>query len=290
MKGIILAGGSGTRLYPITFSVSKQLLSIYDKPMIYYPMSVLMIAGIKDILIISTPNDLPNYKKLLGDGSNFGIKIKYKEQHNPDGLAQAFILGKEFIGDENVCLILGDNIFYGNKFSDLLFSSIEKVEKENRSVIFGYKVNDPNRFGIVEFNDKNEAVSIEEKPSKPKSNFAIVGLYFYPNNVIKNVLNIQPSDRGELEISSLNNIYLKKQKLSVEILGRGFTWLDTGTNDTLLDASNVIKSIQKKSGYLVACLEEIALAKGYITKNFLKRNIKNYLNSNYYKYLNNILK
>ena len=234
MKGIILAGGSGSRLYPITKGVSKQLLNIYDKPMIYYPFSVLMLAGIKDILIISTPEDIRNYEKLLGDGSNFGIKLSYLIQPRPNGLAEAFILGESFIKDDDVCLVLGDNIFYGNGFTGLLINSIEKIKHENKASIFGYYVEDPRRFGIVEFDKNNIAISIEEKPRKPKSNFAVVGLYFYPNNVINIAKNLKPSKRGELEITSVNEVYLKKNKLNVQILGRGFTWLDTGTHDSLL--------------------------------------------------------
>ena len=240
MKGIILAGGSGSRLYPITKGVSKQLLNIYDKPMIYYPFSVLMLAGIKDILIISTPEDIRNYEKLLGDGSNFGIKLSYLIQPRPNGLAEAFILGESFIKDDDVCLVLGDNIFYGNGFTGLLINSIEKIKHENKASIFGYYVEDPRRFGIVEFDKNNIAISIEEKPRKPKSNFAVVGLYFYPNNVINIAKNLKPSKRGELEITSVNEVYLKKNKLNVQILGRGFTWLDTGTHDSLLEASNFI--------------------------------------------------
>ena len=266
MKGIILAGGSGTRLYPITKGVSKQLLSIYDKPMIYYPLSVLMLSGIREILIISTPHDLPNYKKLLGNGNDLGLNLNYIAQPSPDGLAQAFILGEDFIGNDDVCLVLGDNIFYGRKFSKLLQASLNKTSIEKKATIFGYYVSDPKNFGVVEFDKNNKVVSIEEKPENPKSNYAVVGLYFFPNNVIEISKSIKPSQRGELEISSVNQEYLKTGNLNIEIMGRGFTWLDTGTHDSLLEASNFIHTIEKYSGFKISCIEEIAYKMGYISK------------------------
>lgn len=266
MKGIILAGGSGTRLYPITKGISKQLLCVYDKPMIYYPLSTLLLAGIKEILIISTPEDLPSYIKLLGNGKDLGINLHYKEQPSPDGLAQAFLLGEDFIGNDDVCLVLGDNIFYGYGFSGLLKEAVEKVKTNNLASVFGYYVNDPERYGVVEFDDNKVAISIEEKPENPKSNYAVVGLYFYPNSVIKIAKNIKPSKRGELEITSVNEIYLNEGNLNVQILGRGFAWLDTGTHDSLLEASNFIQTIEKRQGLKVACIEEIVFDKGYISK------------------------
>lgn len=289
MKGIILAGGSGTRLYPITKATSKQLLAVYDKPMIYYPLSVLMLTGIKEILIISTPSDLKNYKKLLGTGENLGISIEYAEQPKPEGLAQAFIIGETFIGNDPVCLVLGDNIFYGVGFRKLLQSAKEKVLSENKALIFSYYVNDPERYGVVEFNDKNEALSVEEKPTVPKSNYAIVGLYFYPNDVIKIAKQVKPSERGELEITSVNRSYLKKNNLDVEVLGRGFTWLDTGTNDSLLEASNFIQTIEKRQGLKVSCIEEIAYRMNFIDKAQLKKIVKPFLKTSYGNYINRLL-
>ena len=269
MKGIILAGGSGTRLYPITKGVSKQLLPVYDKPMIYYPLSVLMLAGIQEILIISTPEDLPNFEKLLGDGQELGLQLSYTAQPNPDGLAQAFIIGEEFIGTDNVCLVLGDNIFYGYGFSKTLQNAKRNVE-EGKSTVFGYYVNDPERYGVAEFDEGGVITSIEEKPKNPKSNYAVVGLYFYTNDVVQIAKSIKPSDRGELEITSVNQEYLKQQNLKVELLGRGFAWLDTGTHDSLMEAGQFIETIEKRQGLKVACLEEIAYRMNYISSNQLK--------------------
>jgi glucose-1-phosphate thymidylyltransferase len=266
MKGIVLAGGSGTRLFPITKGVSKQLLPIYDKPMIYYPISVLMLAGIREILIISTPQDLPNFEKLLGDGSDFGVKFSYKIQPSPDGLAQAFILGEEFIGEDDVCLVLGDNIFYGHGLTELLNSAKENVKSNNKATVFGYYVNDPERYGVAEFDANGNVVSIEEKPLIPKSNHAVVGLYFYPNEVIQIAKSIKPSERGELEITTVNEVFLADGKLKVELMGRGFAWLDTGTHDSLIEASTFIQTIEKRQGLKVACLEEIAFDRGFISK------------------------
>lgn len=266
MKGIILAGGSGTRLYPLTKSVSKQMMAIYDKPMIYYPLSVLMLAGIKEILIISTPHDLPNFKNLLGDGSDLGIRLEYAEQPNPDGLAQAFIIGEEFIASDDACLILGDNIFYGHGLTDLIKKAVKNVEVQKKATVFGYYVQDPERYGVAEFDKSGNVISIEEKPKDPKSNYAVVGLYFYPNSVVEIAKKIEPSYRGELEITTVNQEYLAKGDLKVELMGRGYAWLDTGTHESLLEASNFIQTIEKRQGLKVACLEEIAFEKGYISK------------------------
>ena len=289
MKGIILAGGSGTRLYPITKSTSKQLLAVYDKPMIYYPLSVLMLSSIKEILIISTPSDLNNYKKLLGNGNDIGISIEYATQPKPEGLAQAFIIGEKFIGNDSVCLVLGDNIFYGDGFRSLLKSAKSKVSKNNKAVLFSYYVNDPERYGVVEFNEHNKALSVEEKPVKPKSNYALVGLYFFPNNVIEIAKQVKPSSRGELEITSVNQSYLQNNNLDVEVLGRGFTWLDTGTNDSLLEASNFIQTIEKRQGLKVSCIEEIAFRMGFINKIQLEKIIQPYVKTSYGKYIKNLL-
>ena len=285
MKGIILAGGSGTRLYPITKGVSKQLLSIYDKPMIYYPLSVLMLAGIKDILIISTPEDLPNFEKLLGSGVELGINLQYKEQPSPDGLAQAFILGEKFIGNDDVCLILGDNIFYGHGLKGLLSQSVKNVKEAGKSTVFGYYVNDPERYGVVQFDNKENVLSLEEKPDKPKSNYAVVGLYFYPNSVIEVAKNVKPSERGELEITSINQHYLEEGDLKVELMHRGFAWLDTGTHESMLEASNFIHTIEKRQGLKVACLEEIAYDRGYISREELIELAQPLMKNEYGQYL-----
>jgi glucose-1-phosphate thymidylyltransferase len=289
MKGIILAGGSGTRLYPITKGVSKQLLPVFDKPMIYYPLSVLMLAEVQEILIISTPEDLPNYEKLLGDGSELGIKLFYKEQPSPDGLAQAFIIAEEFIGNDHVCLVLGDNIFYGSGFSGMLKNANKNVLK-GKSTVFGYYVKDPKRFGIAEFDNKGNVISIEEKPENPKSNYAIVGLYFYTNEVIQIAKNVKPSNRGELEITSVNQVYLSKNNLKVELLGRGFAWLDTGTHDSLLEAGNFIESIESRKGLKVACIEEIAYRMNYIDANQVRKLAYPLKKNGYGKYLLNMIK
>lgn len=288
MKGIVLAGGSGTRLQPLTNAVSKQLLPIYDKPMVYYPLSVLMLAGIKDILIISTPNDLPNFEKLLGDGSDFGIKLSYKAQPSPDGLAQAFLLGQEFIGDDDVCLVLGDNIFYGAGLQNLLLQAVNIVQSEKKAVIFGNYVSDPERYGVAEFDENHNVLNIEEKPTQPKSNFAVIGLYFYPNSVIEIAKGVKPSKRGELEITTVNQSYLHKSQLKLQILGRGFAWLDTGTHEALSEATEFVKVIEKRTGLKIACLEEIAYNLKWISKDQLKSQIKG-KKSNYFDYLHQLI-
>ena len=285
MKGIILAGGSGTRLYPITKGVSKQLVPIYDKPMIYYPLSVLMLAGITEVLIISTPHDLPNFEKLLGDGSDIGMQFSYVVQPSPDGLAQAFILGEEFIGDDDVCLVLGDNIFYGHGLTNLLAQSVENAQKENKATVFGYYVNDPERYGVAEFDTNGNVTSIEEKPQEPKSNYAVVGLYFYPNDVVQKAKEVKPSDRGELEITTLNQDYLQEQRLKVELMGRGYAWLDTGTHESLLEASMFIQTIENRQGLKVACIEEIAYEMGYISKDKLIELAQSLKKNQYGQYL-----
>jgi len=266
MKGIILAGGSGTRLYPLTKGVSKQLMPIYDKPMIYYPLSILMLAGIKEVLIISTPEDLPRFEQLLGDGSDIGMKFEYIAQPSPDGLAQAFILGKDFIGNGDACLILGDNIYYGHGMIDMLANAVSNAKDKNMATVFGYHVHDPERYGVVDFDQTGKALSIEEKPETPKSNYAVTGLYFYPNDVVKKAVEVVPSDRGELEITTVNQMYLSEERLTVELMGRGYAWLDTGTHESLLEASTFIEIIEKRQGLKVACIEEIAFKKGYINK------------------------
>ncbi|WP_310993575.1 glucose-1-phosphate thymidylyltransferase RfbA [Aequorivita marina] len=288
MKGIILAGGSGTRLHPLTLAVSKQLLPIYDKPMIYYPLSVLMLAGIKEILIISTPHDLPNFKQLLGNGDQLGIALSYKEQPSPDGLAQAFILGEEFIGDDDVCLVLGDNIFYGAGLQNILKETVTTVKKEGKAVVFGNYVNDPERYGVAEFDKEKNVISIEEKPEHPKSNYAVVGLYFYPNSVIEIAKNVKPSHRGELEITSVNQAYLEQESLKLQILSRGFAWLDTGTHEALTEATEFVKAVEKRTGLKIACLEEIALRYKWISDYQLKENIQG-KKGDYYNYLKNII-
>lgn len=285
MKGIVLAGGSGTRLYPITKGVSKQLLPIYDKPMVYYPISVLMLAGIKDILIISTPYDLPGFKRLLGDGTDYGVHFEYSEQPSPDGLAQAFIIGEEFIGNDSACLVLGDNIFHGAGFSALLKESVRTAEEDKKATVFGYWVNDPERYGVAEFDKDGNCLSIEEKPKEPKSNYAVVGLYFYPNKVVEVAKHIKPSARGELEITTVNQEFLKDGELKVQTLGRGFAWLDTGTHDSLTEATNYIETIEKRQGLKVACLEGIALRKGWITTDKMRELAKPMLKNQYGQYL-----
>jgi len=285
MKGIILAGGSGTRLYPITKGVSKQLVPIYDKPMIYYPLSVLMLAGIREVLIISTPKDLPNFKELLGDGSEIGMKFEYVVQPNPDGLAQAFILGEEFIGSSDVCLVLGDNIFYGQGLIELFSKSVVHVKKEDKATVFGYYVNDPERYGVAEFDRDGNVISLEEKPEIPKSNYAVIGLYFYPNDVIEKAKNVKPSHRGELEITTLNQAYLEEERLKVELMGRGYAWLDTGTHESLLEASQFIQTIEKRQGLKIACIEEIAFERGYISKKELLKLAEPLKKNQYGQYL-----
>ena len=288
MKGIILAGGAGTRLYPLTMVTSKQLLPIYDKPMIYYPLSTLMLAGIKDILIISTPTDLPNFEKLLGDGSEYGISLSYKVQPSPDGLAQAFLLGEEFIGDDACAMILGDNIFYGNGFKKILCAAADNAENSKRATVFGYYVNDPERFGVVEFDDRGKAISIEEKPKIPKSNYAVTGLYFYPVGVSKEAKEVKPSARGELEITTLNEIYLQKNILDVQLLGRGFAWLDTGTMDSLVEATDFVRMVQNRQGIEISAPEEIAYKNGWITKERLVQSAEKYGKSPYGQHLKNV--
>ncbi|WP_437920227.1 glucose-1-phosphate thymidylyltransferase RfbA [Sphingobacterium sp. LRF_L2] len=285
MKGIVLAGGSGTRLYPITKGVSKQLLPIFDKPMIYYPISVLMLAGIREILIISTPHDLPGFQRLLGDGSDLGVEFTYAEQPSPDGLAQAFIIGKEFIGQDSVCLVLGDNIFYGQSFTKMLKEAVRTAEEGKTASIFGYYVSDPERYGVAEFNPDGRVISIEEKPAEPKSNYAVVGLYFYPNSVVQIAQQIKPSARGELEITTVNQVFLEREELKVQLLGRGFAWLDTGTHDSLSEASTFIEVIEKRQGHKVACLEEIAFTQGWITKDQLLTLAQPMLKNGYGNYL-----
>lgn len=290
MKGIVLAGGSGTRLYPITKGVSKQLLPVFDKPMIYYPISVLMLAGIRDILIISTPQDLPSFRRLLGDGSDYGLHLEYAEQPSPDGLAQAFIIGEEFIGDEAACLVLGDNIFHGNRFTVMLKEAVRAAEQEGKATVFGYWVSDPERYGVAEFDAEGNCLSIEEKPEHPKSNYAVTGLYFYPNKVVEIAKHIRPSARGELEITSVNQEFLNMGQLKVQTLGRGFAWLDTGTHDSLAEASTYIEVIEKRQGLKVACLEGIALRQGWITPEKMKQLAQPMLKNQYGQYLLKVIK
>ena len=290
MKGIVLAGGSGTRLYPITKGISKQLVPIFDKPMIYYPISVLMLAGIREILIISTPQDLPLFKNLLGNGEELGVKFEYAEQPSPDGLAQAFIIGKEFIGEEDVCLVLGDNIFYGHDFTSLLKNARKAVKEERKGCVFGYWVEDPERYGVATFDEEGSVTTIEEKPEQPKSNYAVVGLYFYPNDVVKIAQEIKPSARGELEITTVNQTYLDEQRLKVELMGRGYAWLDTGTHDSMIEASQFIQTIEKRQGLKVACLEEIAYRMGYIDAEQVKKLAEPLMKNQYGKYLMQLVK
>lgn len=285
MKGIVLAGGSGTRLYPITKGVSKQLLPIFDKPMVYYPISVLMLAGIRDILIISTPHDLPGFRRLLGDGSDFGVQFTYAEQPSPDGLAQAFLIGREFIGKDSVCLVLGDNIFHGAGFSGMLQSAVATAEQEGKATVFGYRVNDPERYGVAAFDAEGNCTSIEEKPAQPKSNYAVVGLYFYPNSVVDIAAGIRPSARGELEITTVNQVYLEREQLKVQTLGRGFAWLDTGTHESLSEASTYIEVLEKRQGLKVACLEDIAYTQGWLTADDLRRIAEPMRKNQYGQYL-----
>lgn len=290
MKGIVLAGGSGTRLYPVTKAISKQLLPIYDKPMVYYPISVLMLAGIRDILIISTPEDISKFENLLSDGSQFGVNFSYKIQPSPDGLAQAFILGEEFIGNDTAALVLGDNVFYGQSFSRTLQNAVNRVETSGGATVFGYRVRDPQRFGVVEFDENGKALSIEEKPKNPKSNYAVTGLYFYDNKVVEYAKNLKPSSRGELEITDLNNIYLKNNKLHVELLGRGFAWLDTGTHESLLQAGQYVQTVENNQGIKIACLEEIAYNMGFLKKEDIEKISSQYKNNEYYGYIKSLIK
>ena len=290
MKGIVLAGGSGTRLYPVTKAISKQLLPIYDKPMVYYPISVLMLAGIRDILIISTPEDISKFENLLSDGAQFGVNFSYKIQPSPDGLAQAFILGEEFIGNDSTALVLGDNIFYGQSFSKTLQNAVNRVEASGGATVFGYRVRDPQRFGVVEFDENGKALSIEEKPKNPKSNYAVTGLYFYDNKVVEYAKNLKPSSRGELEITDLNNIYLKNNKLHVELLGRGFAWLDTGTHESLLQAGQYVQTVENNQGIKIACLEEIAYNMGFLKKEDIEKISSQYKNNEYYGYIKSLIK
>ncbi len=290
MKGIVLAGGSGTRLYPVTKAISKQLLPIYDKPMVYYPISVLMLAGIRDILIISTPEDISKFENLLSDGAQFGVNFSYKIQPSPDGLAQAFILGEDFIGNDSAALVLGDNVFYGQSFSKTLQNAVNRVETSGGATVFGYRVRDPQRFGVVEFDENGKALSIEEKPKNPKSNYAVTGLYFYDNKVVEYAKNLKPSSRGELEITDLNNIYLKNNKLHVELLGRGFAWLDTGTHESLLQAGQYVQTVENNQGIKIACLEEIAYNMGFLKKEDIEKISSQYKNNEYYGYIKSLIK